>query len=228
MPVLIFTYFKNIFMATQTDKTETLTAAKNQTDGKGDTIKTAKTKTNGQSEALGSDADLQPLEKFFMDALKDVYWAEKALTEALPKMQKAATTDELQEAFEDHTLVTQKHVSRLEKVFRLLGKPAEAKKCEAMQGLIKEGESIINETPEGSMTRDAALIIAAQKVEHYEIATYGGLIQLALTLGKTDVANILEMTLQEEEDTDMQLTDIAETCINFMAQEETPEDIEDL
>jgi len=169
-----------------------------------------------------------PLEDFFMDALKDIYWAEKALTEALPKMQAAATTEELQEAFEDHTLLTQKHVSRLEKVFKLLGKPAEAKKCDAMQGLIKEGEKIIESTPEGSMTRDAALIIAAQKVEHYEIASYGGLVQIALTLGHSDVADILDKTLQEEEDTDMNLTEIAENSINFAAQEETAEDIEDI
>ena len=170
--------------------------------------------------------DTHPLEKFFMDALKDIYWAEKALTDSLPKMQKAATTEELQDAFEDHTLQTKKHVSRLEKVFSLLGKEAEAKKCEAMKGIIDECERIIDSTPEGTMTRDAALIIAAQKVEHYEIASYGGLVQLAITLGRDKVANILETTLQEEEDTDRNLTEIAETNINFAAEAETTEDTE--
>jgi len=172
--------------------------------------------------------DTAPLSKFFLDALKDIYWAEKALTETLPKMQQAATTEELQDAFEDHTLQTQKHVLRLEKVFKLLQLPAEGKKCDAMQGLIKEGEEIIKNTPEGSMTRDAALIIAAQKVEHYEIATYGGLVQIALTLGESEIAEILDRTLEEEEETDMNLTDIAESSINFSAQEETEEDVEDL
>lgn len=207
----------------QTQSNKTAKAAgsapkKNATSGAGTTM----------ASATGTMDEHTPLGKFFTDALKDMYWAEKALTEALPKMQQAATTDELKEAFEDHTLQTRKHVSRLEKVFRLLDQPAEARKCEAMQGLIKEGETIIEETPEGSMTRDAALIIAAQKVEHYEIATYGGLVQLALTLGESEAADILEQTLEEEEDTDLLLTEIAEQHINFEAQEETEEDIEDL
>ena len=100
-----------------------------------------------------------------------------------------------------------------------MGKPAEAKKCDAMQGLINEGEKIIEATPAGSMTRDAALIIAAQKVEHYEIASYGGLVQIALKFGYGEIADILDKTLQEEEDTDQDLTDIAETSINFAAQD---------
>ena len=208
-------------------KNEGLDVATAQNDGSTTATADTKTATSAKTQKDSKENE-EPLEKFFSDALKDIYWAEKALTEALPKMQAAATTEELQEAFEDHTLMTQKHVARLEKVFRLLGKPAEAKKCDAMAGIIKEGQSIIEETPEGSMTRDAALIIAAQKVEHYEIASYGGLVQLALTLGETDVADILETTLQEEEDTDMLLTDIAEEYINFEAQEETTEDIEDL
>jgi ferritin-like metal-binding protein YciE len=174
------------------------------------------------------EEESSPLEKFFLDSLKDIYWAEKALTEALPKMQEAATTEELQDAIEDHTLQTAKHVSRLEKVFKLLGKPAEAKECPVMKALIEEGQKIVASTPEKSMTRDAALIIAAQKVEHYEIASYGGLVQLALTLGESDVADLLERTLIDEEDTDLLLTDIAEMHINFAAEEETNEDIEDL
>lgn len=215
---------KTIADSTATDDNQTTTSG---TQAGSDNSQAAAVPSAGATAAMRID-DTAPLAKFFIDALKDIYWAEKALTKALPEMQQAATTEELQEAFEDHTLQTQKHVSRLEKIFKMLGKPAEAKKCDAMQGLIEEGQKIIKETPEGSMTRDAALIIAAQKVEHYEIASYGGLVQLALTLGETDVADILERTLDEEEETDMMLTDIAESSINFAAEEETEEDIEDL
>jgi len=160
------------------------------------------------------------LEKLFIDLLKDTYWVETHLVEALKKMQKSATTAELQDAFEDHRFATQKHVSRLEKVFSLLGKTAEEKKCEAMEGIIKEAESMIKETKDGTMTRDVSLIISAQKAEHYEIAAYGSLVQLALTLDKGNIASILEKTLWEEEDTDRLLTDIAESSINPQADEE--------
>jgi len=160
------------------------------------------------------------LHKFFVDSLKDIYFAEHAIIDALEKMQEAATTEELKDAFEDHQLQTKKHVSRLEKVFKLIDEKPEKKECEAIKGLIKEGEEIIKSTKEGSMTRDAALIIAAQKVEHYEIATYGGLAQLAITMGHDKAADLLEKTLQEEEDTDYNLTEIAETSINFDAEQE--------
>lgn len=152
--------------------------------------------------------------------LKDTYWAEQHLVKELGNMQEAATTDELKEAFEDHRYITQKHVSRLEKVFKLLGKEPEGKKCDAIVGLTKEATVMKDETKDGTMTRDAALIIAAQKVEHYEIATYGSLVQVALTLGHNEAADILERTLWDEEDTDKQLTAIAETHINPMADEE--------
>lgn len=161
-----------------------------------------------------------PLHKFFVDALKDIYYAEHKLVDALQKMGDAATTEELKDAFEDHQLQTKKHISRLDKVFKSIDETPEQKTCEAMDGLIKEGEEIIKSTEEGSMTRDAALIIAAQKVEHYEIATYGGLVQLAITMGHDKAADLLEKTLQEEEDTDYNLTEIAETHINFDAQQE--------
>ena len=161
-----------------------------------------------------------PLHKFFVSALKDIYYAENAIIEALGKMQEAATTEELKEAFEDHQLQTQKHMSRLERVFKLINESPEKKECKAIKGIIEEGEEIIKSTEEGSMTRDAALIIAAQKVEHYEIATYGGLAQLAITMGYDKAADLLEKTLQEEEDTDYDLTEIAETYINFDAEQE--------
>jgi len=184
------------------------------------------TSRNGHENSAGingvEQAAEQPvlLEKLFNDLLKDMYWAEKHLLQALPDMRKAATTEELQDAFEDHLLQTQRHVLRLERVFRLLGKPAETKKCEAMAGLTEEAKSLIKETKEGTMTRDVALIIAAQKVEHYEIATYGSLVQLARTMDHEEIASILEETLWEEEDTDNYLTQIAETCVNPMSDEE--------
>ncbi|TZF98538.1 ferritin-like domain-containing protein (plasmid) [Chryseobacterium panacisoli] len=161
-----------------------------------------------------------PLHKLFVSALKDIYYAENAILEALEKMQEAATTEELKEAFEDHHLQTQKHVKRLEKVFKLIDEKPEKKECKAIKGIIEEGEEVIKSTENGSATRDAALIIAAQKVEHYEIAAYGGLAQLAVTMGHDKAADLLARTLQEEEDTDSHLTDIAETSINFDAEQE--------
>jgi ferritin-like metal-binding protein YciE len=181
-------------------------------------------KTNGRTSGSNDTHVLSPshtqLEKFFVDLLKDIYWAEKHLTKALPKMQKAATTQELKDAIEDHLAQTEEHVARLEQVFEILGKKAQAKKCDAMEGLIKEGESAIEETEEGSMTRDVALIIAAQKAEHYEIASYGGLVQLAKTMGQHEVAEILGQTLDEEKGADQTLTQIAENDINWQAEQE--------
>ena len=160
------------------------------------------------------------LMELFKNGLKDIYWAEKHLLKALPKMQKASTTSELQAAFEDHKKVTEEQITRLEEAFEMLGKKAQGKKCDAMEGLIKEAESVIEETEKGSMTRDVALIVAAQKVEHYEIASYGGLVQLAKTMGKDDVAELLQLTLDEEKETDLLLTDIAENNINWEAEQE--------
>jgi ferritin-like metal-binding protein YciE len=167
------------------------------------------------------------LKEFFLEELKDIYWAEKHLIKALPKMQKAATSEDLASAFEDHLGVTQEHVSRLEQAFELLDEKPMAKKCEAMEGLVKEGEEIIDETDEGSATRDAALIIAAQKIEHYEIATYGGLVQLAKSIGRDDVSEILAETLGEEKEADEKLTSIAESSANQMASQEDSDDDED-
>lgn len=180
--------------------------------------------TASQSQKPSETEKDGPLFKFFTDSLKDIYFAEKHILEALPKMQKAATTSELQEAFEDHYLQTQKQVSRLEKVFKLIGEEAEGKKCEAIIGIVKEGETCIKDTEEGSMTRDAGLIIAAQKVEHYEIASYGGLAALAETLGLYDASDLLHTTLEEEEQTDIDLTDIAESFINFAAKQDDEDD----
>src|ERR1700722_13484687 len=125
-----------------------------------------------QRKNKNGSADQRPLmQELFVDMLRDIYWAEKHLTKALPKMKKAATTQELQNAFEDHLAQTENHVPRLEKAFELIGKRPQAKKCEAMAGLTKEADSMAEETEKGSLTRDVALIAAGQKVEHYEIAT---------------------------------------------------------
>jgi ferritin-like metal-binding protein YciE len=178
--------------------------------------KQAKTKKKAPASAQGNTQ----LEKYFEDAIKDLYWAEKHLTKALPKMQKAATTEELQSAIGDHLEQTKEHVSRLEQVFEILGKKPQAKKCDAMEGIVKEGESIVEETEDGSMTRDVGIIMASQKVEHYEISTYGGLVQLATTLGQEEIAGILSQTLEEEKQTDSNLTEIAENNINWEAEQE--------
>lgn len=158
--------------------------------------------------------------KFFVDELKDIYWAEKHLVKALPKMQKAATSNELAQAFEKHTAETQTHIETLEKVFASLEEKAVAKKCDAMEGLLEEAKSIIEETQKGTMIRDAGLILAAQKVEHYEIATYGTLVTFAECMGHTEVASLLKGTLENEKATDVALTEIAEGSINEEASQE--------
>jgi ferritin-like metal-binding protein YciE len=162
------------------------------------------------------------LEKLFEDELKDIYWAEKALTKALPKMAKNASSPELVEAIETHLAETEEQVSRVEQVFDLLGKKPTAKKCEAMEGLIKEAEEFMEESDEGVM-RDAAIISAAQKVEHYEIASYGTLRAFAETLGLTDIVALLEETLEEEKNADEKLTEVAVTAINLEAASEPEE-----
>jgi len=167
------------------------------------------------------------LEKFMVDSLKDIYWAEKHLTKALPKLEKAATSPELKQALQDHLTVTEEQMARLEQVFELMGKKAQAKKCDAMEGLSKEADGIVEETEAGTMTRDVGIIIACQKIEHYEIASYGGLAQLATTMGLTEVAELLEQTLQEEKEADEMLTSIAENDINYQAEEEGGEASDD-
>lgn len=160
------------------------------------------------------------LEDLFLHSLQDIYWAENHLLKALPKMQKAATSAKLKAAFADHTEVTAKQAKRLEEAFRMLGEKAKGKKCEAMTGLVEEGQSIIDETESGTATRDVGLIMAAQKVEHYEIAAYGTLVTLARQLDKNDMAELLEKTLFEEKETDMLLTKIAESGVNYNSRTE--------
>src|ERR1700710_1162324 len=166
----------------------------------------AATSKKSKRKAAPSKEEQGKLKEFFHDEIKDIYWAEKKLVQTLPKLAKAATSEELRDAFNNHLEETKEHVSRLEQVFDLLGEKAQAKKCDAMEGITEEGASVIEDTEEGTYTRDVALILAGQKAEHYEIATYGGLAQIARTLGHDDVAKILETTLQEEKETDETLT----------------------
>jgi ferritin-like metal-binding protein YciE len=186
------------------------------------------TETRGSSkgaqtkEANRSDMQSSQLMKLFEEELKDIYWAEKALTKAIPKMIKNATSADLIEALENHLMETEEQVKRAEQVFELTGKKAVAKKCEAMEGLIKEAEEIMEECEEGAM-RDAGIISAGQKVEHYEIASYGTLRQFAETLGLTEAAALLEETLNEEKVADEKLTEVALSAINVEASEEGEE-----
>lgn len=163
----------------------------------------------------GAGAHDSLLQELFLDSLKDIYYAEKAILKALPKMQLSATSQQLANAFEEHLTVTQGQVVRLEQVFETIGEKVSSKKCEAIEGLIKEAEGIIEDTDEGTSTRDVGLILGAQKIEHYEIASYGGLRQLAITLGYTEAANLLQETLDEEKEADVMLTQIAENNINY-------------
>lgn len=160
------------------------------------------------------------LKTLFTDELKDILWAEKHLLKALPKMAKGATSDELRSSIEKHMMETQNQITRLEQVFEMVGQKATGKKCDAMEGLVEEGKSMMEDTEEGSLTRDAAIISASQKIEHYEIASYGTLRTLANTLGLTEAAALLEETLEEEKNTDEKLTQIAESFVNESAKAE--------
>jgi len=174
-----------------------------------------------QATSIVNDSKLR---EFFVEQLQDIYWAEQELVETLPKMAKAATSPKLKKAFNDHLEQTREHVTRLEQVFGLIDEEADDTKCEAMAGIIEEGEEIIDDTEEGTAHRDVGLIFAGQKAEHYEIATYGGLTTLAKTLGYVDAAGILHATLEEEKEADHLLTDIAENDINYQASQEPSED----
>jgi len=164
---------------------------------------------------------MSALRETFLEELADLYNAEKQLLKALPKMAKAAEHGQLQEAFEEHLEQTREHVTRLEQVFKIFGKAAKGKTCKAMEGLIEEGEDLI-EKEEG----DAALICAAQKVEHYEIASYGSLLAWAKLLEEQRAAQLLQQTLNEEKITDKNLTQIAESAANVDDNEEEGEEEE--
>ena len=170
---------------------------------------------NNPKEVLNSK-----LKEFFLEQLQDIYWAEQKLVKTLPKLAEAATSDDLKAAFESHLTETEGHVSRLEQVFELLGEEAKATECPALKGIAEEGEEIIDETEEGTAQRDVGLIFAGQKAEHYEIATYGALVQLAKDMGQEQIAGLLEQTLGEEKKADEKLTELATSGINREAAQE--------
>ncbi|TDW46660.1 ferritin-like metal-binding protein YciE [Flavobacterium sp. 270] len=202
------------------NKSKTTASTKTAGSKASETKKAASKSGSGAVKAKSSAAE--GLRELFVDSLKDIYWAEKALTKALPKMAKNATSENLITTINDHLAVTQEQVARLEEVFSLVGEKATAKKCDAMEGLIKEGESIMEETEVGPV-RDAGIIAASQKIEHYEIATYGTLAAFAQTLGEDDAVLLLEKTLAEEKEADSLLTEAAYNTINFDANEEDQE-----
>lgn len=180
----------------------------------------ATTKTPTRQPEMATEVTESALNELFIDELKDIYWAEKHLVKALPKMAKAATSEKLRTAIQNHLSETENHVTRLEQAFNSIDEKAVAVKCEAMAGLLKEADEIVSETEKGSITRDAGIISAAQKVEHYEIASYGTLKTLASVLGYNEAAELLGETLKEEKNADNMLTQIAESGINQSAKSE--------
>ncbi|PSL23677.1 YciE/YciF ferroxidase family protein [Chitinophaga ginsengisoli] len=174
-------------------------------------------------QILSNTATNSRLEEFFVTMLQEIYWSEINLVNVLSTMTGAATNDELIQAFDQHRQQTEEHVKIVERAFGVLGIPAQAEPSAGLQGLFDEGWQVIDETEEGSAQRDVALIIAAQKVEHYEIACYGSLVTLAGTLGEIEIADMLRAVLTEEKETDATLTIIAESKINAQASEEPVE-----
>jgi len=182
------------------------------------------TKTNKKAGAAAANRTAKAesaLKELFVDEIKDIYWAEKHLASALPKMIKGATSEELKTTISNHLEETNNHVTRLESVFASIGEKAAAKKCLAMEGLLKEAAELLSDTDKGTEVRDVAIISAAQKVEHYEIASYGTLKTLAGTLGYTEAQDLFEQTLAEEKNADSLLTQVAENYVNEMAAAET-------
>src|SRR3954449_248582 len=165
---------------------------------------------------MEDDMAEKDLNELFLDTLKDIYYAEKQILKALPKMAKAANSDKLRAAFEKHHDETEGQIERLEKIFELLGKAARGKKCDAIEGILDEGKEIMEEYAD-TPALDAGLLAAAQAVEHYEISRYGTLKTWADKLGMKDAARLLDQTLAEEKKTDEALTDIADTAVNAEA-----------
>jgi ferritin-like metal-binding protein YciE len=175
-------------------------------------------------EILAGSVIHSKLDDFFVTMLSEIYWSEQNLVNVLSTMAEAASSKELKKAFLKHKEQTRTHVQRLEQAFEMLGIPEEPVPCVGLQGLFDEGWQVIDESDEGSALRDVALIVAAQKVEHYEIACYGSLITLARTIGQIETADLLQSTLEEEKETDTLLTIIAESHLNAEASEE-PSDL---
>lgn len=180
--------------------------------------KTENQDSNSAGNVKAKSSAAEGLKELFIDELKDIVYAERALLKSLPKMAKNASEPKLVTAIEDHIVVTQGQIERLEKIFEILGESNRGKKCDAIEGLIKEGEGIMEDTESGPV-RDAGIISASQKIEHYEIASYGTLVAFAKTLGEEEITSLLEATLAEEKEADALLTESAYNSINFEAAE---------
>ena len=166
---------------------------------------------------------METFKELFEETLKDIYYAEKAILKALPKMAKKASSKKLQTAFTKHEKETERQVERLDQVFELLGKRAKGKECPAIDGIIEEAEEVMKEAKDDTI-RDAAMLAAAQAVEHYEISRYGTLVAWAEKMEMSDAAQLLEATLEEEKATDLKLTQLAESEINVEAEETNAEE----
>ncbi len=170
----------------------------------------------------GNDNDTREgLNKLFVSELQGIYYAEKQAVDALGEQADASTTDEVRNAFLQHQEETRNQVTRLERVFQSIGAEADDKTCAAIDGLVDDAQQVVSDTESGSLTRDAGLIIAGQKIEHHEIAAYGSAVTLAKVLGYSEAANLLEQTLEEEKNVDKKLTQIAESFINQRAASES-------
>lgn len=193
--------------------TKTASKSTKATNGRSTTARSTAARSTAK-KSMTSEMENSKFHELFVEQLKDIYWAEKHLVKALGKMQKAATTAELVDCISEHVEVTKGQVERLEQIFELLGKKPQGKKCPAMEGLIEEGEEVIADTEADSMVRDAGIIIASQKIEHYEIASYGCLRTLAQKMGHDEIADLLQQTLDEEKEADTLLTSVAENNVN--------------
>lgn len=170
--------------------------------------------TNTEKLLVNTSMKDRPFHKFFVFELRDLYWAEKHIADSLPEMIDAATSVKLKGALDDHLQETRGHITRLEQAFAALEEDAKDTKCKAMAGILKEGDDMVSETEEGSAVRDAAIIMAAQKVEHYEITSYGSLITFSRLMEHDEVTELLQNTLAEEKNANAVLTDLAENSIN--------------
>ena len=195
-------------------------SSKSKTSEKGSSDKSKNDISKASKKAKLKIEDENGLKDFLCEELKDIYFAEHEILKGLTKMKDGATSIKLKKAIDLHYNQTETQIERLKEAFELLEKKPQKKKCEAIIGILKEGDDILEDTEEGTMTRDAAIIIASQKVEHYEIATYGSLAELARTINRDDVAKLLEATLKEEKKTDVTLTILATDKINEEAAQE--------
>jgi ferritin-like metal-binding protein YciE len=185
-------------------------------------MKTNTTQKKSSMSGKKTEAVSHQMHSLFIDQLKDIYWAEKELTRFMPELVKEVTSEELIDVLEEHMELTKKQVTRLEKIFNLLGSKAQAEKCDAMEGLVKEAQKVIGSSEKG-VIRDAFIIGAVQKVEHYEMATYGTLKSMATLIGEYEISSLLGETLEEEKEADINLTDVAENMINIEASLESGE-----